>query len=99
MILNNFYKKFAYSTVKQTIKSNYFSAFQTNFMETRIIEIIFIREFKGFTSKLGKKKKDDYILNVSKIIKDVEKLFDKDYANKKGKETRKFIALFFKNII
>jgi hypothetical protein len=39
-------------------------------METRTIEIIFIREFKGFTSKLGKKRKDDYILNVSKIIKD-----------------------------
>jgi hypothetical protein len=32
---------------------------------------------------------------VSKIIKDVENLFDKDYANKKGKETRKFITLFF----
>ena len=32
---------------------------------------------------------------VSKIIKDVENFFDKDYANKKGKETRKFITLFF----
>ena len=32
---------------------------------------------------------------VNKIIKDVEKFFDKDYANKKGKETRKFITLFF----
>ena len=31
----------------------------------------------------------------SKIIKDVENFFDKDYANKKGKETRKFITLFF----
>lgn len=38
--------------------------------ESRTIEIIFIREFKSFTSKLGKKQKDDYILNVSKIIKD-----------------------------
>lgn len=38
--------------------------------EYRIIEIIFIREFKSFTSKLGRKSKDDYILNVSKIIKD-----------------------------
>jgi hypothetical protein len=38
--------------------------------ESRSIEIIFIREFKSFTSKLGKKQKDDYILNVSKIIKD-----------------------------
>lgn len=32
---------------------------------------------------------------INKIIKDVENLFDKDYANKKGKETRKFITLFF----
>lgn len=31
---------------------------------------------------------------VSKIIKDVERFFDKDYANRKGKETRKFITLF-----
>lgn len=38
--------------------------------ESRLIEILFIREFKSFTSKLGKKQKDDYILNVSKIIKD-----------------------------
>ncbi len=38
--------------------------------ESRTIEILFIREFKSFTSKLGKKQKDDYILNVSKIIKD-----------------------------
>lgn len=39
-------------------------------MEVRSIEIVFIREFKSFTSKLGRKRKDDYILNVSKIIKD-----------------------------
>ena len=39
-------------------------------MEIRSIEIVFIREFKSFTSKLGRKGKDDYILNVSKIIKD-----------------------------
>jgi len=38
--------------------------------EERTIEIVFIREFKNFTSKIGKKKKEDYVLNVSKIIKD-----------------------------
>jgi hypothetical protein len=36
----------------------------------RTLTITFIREFKSFTSLNGKKKKEDYILNVNKIIKD-----------------------------
>jgi len=39
-------------------------------MEDRSIKIIFVREFKGFSSVFGKKSKEDYILNVNKIIKD-----------------------------
>lgn len=38
--------------------------------ENREIQITFIREFRSFTSINGKKKKEDYILNVNKIIKD-----------------------------
>jgi hypothetical protein len=38
--------------------------------EERSIKIIFVREFKGFTSVCGRKGKEDYILNVNKIIKD-----------------------------
>ena len=38
--------------------------------ETREIKVIFIREFKGYTSVYNKKTKEDYILNVNKIIKD-----------------------------
>lgn len=38
--------------------------------EERSIKIIFVREFKGFTSMHGRKGKEDYILNVNKIIKD-----------------------------
>lgn len=36
----------------------------------RKLDVVFIREFKGFTSHFGKKRKEDYILNVNKIIKD-----------------------------
>ena len=38
--------------------------------EDRTLEIMFIREFRSFTSLNGKKRKEDYILNVNKIIKD-----------------------------
>lgn len=38
--------------------------------ENREIQITFIREFRSFTSLNGKKKKEDYVLNVNKIIKD-----------------------------
>lgn len=37
---------------------------------TRVLEIIFIREFRSFTAVFSKKGKEDYILNVNKIIKD-----------------------------
>ncbi len=37
---------------------------------SRKLDVVFIREFKGFTSQFGKKSKEDYILNVNKIIKD-----------------------------
>lgn len=36
----------------------------------RTINIIFVKEFKNFTSTFNRKQKDDYILNVNKIIKD-----------------------------
>jgi hypothetical protein len=39
-------------------------------MEDRKISIIFISEYKNFVSIFEKKGKDDYVLNVSKIIKD-----------------------------
>jgi hypothetical protein len=39
-------------------------------IETRTLNIIFIREFRSFTSVYSKKSKEDYILNVNKIIKD-----------------------------
>ena len=38
--------------------------------ENRTLNIIFIREFRSFTSVHSKKSKEDYILNVNKIIKD-----------------------------
>jgi hypothetical protein len=38
--------------------------------EDRTLRIIFIREFRSFTSVYLKKSKEDYILNVNKIIKD-----------------------------
>ena len=36
----------------------------------RTLQIIFIREFRSFTAVHSKKSKEDYILNVNKIIKD-----------------------------
>lgn len=39
-------------------------------MEDRSLNIIFIREFRSFSSMHSKKSKNDYILNVNKIIKD-----------------------------
>jgi hypothetical protein len=38
--------------------------------EERILNVTFIREFRSFTSVHSKKTKEDYILNVNKIIKD-----------------------------
>ncbi len=38
--------------------------------EIRTLKIIFIREFRSFTAVYSKKSKEDYILNVNKIIKD-----------------------------
>ncbi len=39
-------------------------------IKDRTLNIIFIREFRSFTTVHYKKNKDDYILNVNKIIKD-----------------------------
>lgn len=39
-------------------------------MEDRIIKIIFVRDYKSFIAAFKKKEKSDYILNVSKLIKD-----------------------------
>jgi hypothetical protein len=39
-------------------------------MNKRIINIIFVKDYKGFISAHNKKSKGDYILNVSKLIKD-----------------------------
>ncbi len=39
-------------------------------MEKRQIEVVFVREYKGFISAFSKKSKTDYILNVTKIVKD-----------------------------
>jgi hypothetical protein len=36
----------------------------------RNLDVVYVREFKGFTSQFGKKSKEDYLLNVNKIIKD-----------------------------
>jgi hypothetical protein len=38
--------------------------------DNRELKVIFIREFRSFTSVYDKKGKEDYILNVNKIIKD-----------------------------
>jgi hypothetical protein len=38
--------------------------------DNRELNVIFIREFRSFTSVYSRKGKDDYILNVNKIIKD-----------------------------
>jgi hypothetical protein len=39
-------------------------------MEKRQIDVVFVREYKGFISAFSKKSKTDYILNVTKIVKD-----------------------------
>lgn len=39
-------------------------------MNENTIEIIFVREYKHFICVFDRKSKEDYILNVSKIIKD-----------------------------
>lgn len=39
-------------------------------LDDRSLNVIFIREFRSFTSVYNKKGKEDYILNVNKIIKD-----------------------------
>ncbi len=39
-------------------------------MEERIITVIFVRDYKSFIAAFNKKDKSDYILNVSKLIKD-----------------------------
>lgn len=39
-------------------------------MEKRKIEVVFVREYKSFIGAFSKKSKNDYILNVTKIVKD-----------------------------
>lgn len=39
-------------------------------MEKRKIEVVFVREYKSFIGTFSKKSKTDYILNVTKIVKD-----------------------------
>ena len=39
-------------------------------MEERRVSIIFVKEYKNFISTFERKSKEDYVLNVSKIIKD-----------------------------
>ena len=39
-------------------------------MEERHVSIIFVKEYKNFISAFEIKSKEDYVLNVSKIIKD-----------------------------
>lgn len=39
-------------------------------IEERIVNIVFVREYKNFISAFHKKSKEDYVLNVNKIIKD-----------------------------
>lgn len=39
-------------------------------MEFRELDIVFIKEYKFFIKKFEKKHKEDYLLNVNKIIKD-----------------------------
>lgn len=38
--------------------------------EVRVLDIVFIKEYKFFIKKFDKKQKEDYLLNVNKIIKD-----------------------------
>lgn len=39
-------------------------------MEERLITVIFVKDYKSFISAFNKKDKSDYVLNVSKLIKD-----------------------------
>ena len=39
-------------------------------MEERTVRIIFVREYKHFIAVFEKKSKEDYVLNVNKIIKE-----------------------------
>jgi hypothetical protein len=39
-------------------------------MEERKVSIVFVREYKHYISAFGKKSKEDYVLNVNKIIKE-----------------------------
>ena len=39
-------------------------------MKEREVSIIFVHEYKNYISAFGKKAKEDYVLNVNKIIKD-----------------------------
>lgn len=39
-------------------------------MSSHTVSIIFVREYKNFISAFNKKTKEDYVLNVNKIIKD-----------------------------
>lgn len=39
-------------------------------MEKRKIQVVFVRDYKSFIQIFKKKEKSDYILNVSKLIKD-----------------------------
>jgi len=39
-------------------------------MEDRQVSIVFVREYRNFIGAFNKKSKEDYVLNVSKIIKD-----------------------------
>ena len=39
-------------------------------MEKRKIQVVFVREYKNFISNFNKKEKGDYVLNVTKLIKD-----------------------------
>jgi hypothetical protein len=38
--------------------------------EERTVNIVFVREYKNFISAFNKKSKEDYVLNVNKIIKE-----------------------------
>jgi hypothetical protein len=39
-------------------------------MKEREVSIVFVREYKHYISSFGKKAKEDYVLNVNKIIKE-----------------------------
>jgi len=39
-------------------------------MEKRNIEVVFVKDYKSFILAFNKKDKSDYILNVSKLLKD-----------------------------